>query len=79
MVGNTIELDVRDFHRRGEEPFGAIMEAVGRLGPEDAFVLINSFEPLPLYGVLAGKGFEHSAEQVAPDHWRITFKRRRKG
>lgn len=77
MAGTTVELDVRDFHRRGEEPFGAIMGALSRLGPEDVFVLINSFEPLPLYSVMAKKGFDHAAEQVAPDCWRITFTPRR--
>lgn len=76
MAGKTIELDVRDYHRRGEEPFQAIMETVNKLGPEDVFVLINSFEPLPLYRVMEGKGFAHSAEQKGPDEWRITFYRK---
>lgn len=75
MPGKTVELDVRPFHERGEEPFHAIMRAVGSLGPEDAFVLINSFEPVPLYGVMARLGFSHQAEQVAPGVWRITFRK----
>lgn len=75
-MANRVELDVRDFHRRGEEPFDAIMAAVKNLGPDDVFVLINSFEPRPLYNVMAGKGFEHRAEQLGPDYWRITFKRK---
>lgn len=76
MTARTVELDVREYHRRGEEPFEAIMGAVDALGPEDALVLINSFEPLPLYRVMAGKGFDHEAERLAEDHWRITFRRR---
>ncbi len=76
LSGKSVELDVREFHRRGEEPFEAIMEAVNRLGPEDVLVLVNSFEPLPLYRVMAKKGFDHEAERLAPDHWRITFRRR---
>lgn len=52
------------------------METVNKLGPEDVFVLINSFEPLPLYRVMEGKGFAHSAEQKGPDEWRITFYRK---
>lgn len=75
MAGKTVELDVRDFHKRGEEPFGAIMGAIDKLGPDDVFVLVNSFEPLPLYRVMEGKGFNHSTEQLAADHWRITFTR----
>lgn len=76
MAGKTVELDVRDFHKRGEEPFGAIMAAVDQLGQDDVFVLINSFEPLPLYRVMESKGFDHATERVAADHWRITFTRR---
>lgn len=76
MAGKTVELDVRDFHTRGEEPFGAIMAAVDQLGAEDVLVLINSFEPFPLYRVMEGKGFNHATERIAPDHWRITFTRR---
>lgn len=75
MSTKTVELDVREYHGRGEEPFDAIMSAVNTLGPEDVFVLINSFEPLPLYRVLEGKGFNHEAEQLSADHWRITFRR----
>ncbi len=73
MAGRSIELDVRPYHARGEEPFPAIMEAVSSLGPEDVFVLVNSFEPVPLYGVLARLGFRHRSEEVAPGLWRVTF------
>lgn len=76
MSGKTVELDVRDYHRRGKEPFAAIMATVGRLEPDDVFVLVNSFEPLPLYRVMEARGFDHRAEQLAPDCWRITFFRR---
>ncbi len=74
LADRVVDLDVREYHRRGEEPFAAIMEAVNGLEPGDVFVLVNSFEPLPLYRVMEGKGFTHEAEQVAPDEWRITFR-----
>lgn len=74
MAGKVVELDVREYHQRGEEPFAAIMQAVNSLQQGDVFVLVNSFEPLPLYRVMEGKGFAHEVEQVAPDNWRITFR-----
>lgn len=70
-----VELDVRDFHSRGEEPFPVIMRAVQHLGPGDSLVLINTFEPRPLYLALKTQGFAHTAEQLGPDHFRITFTR----
>jgi uncharacterized protein (DUF2249 family) len=68
-------LDVRELHTRGEEPFGVIMAAVGKLAPGQRFVLINTFEPVPLYRVLGRQGFTHVAEELGPNHWRITFSR----
>ncbi len=75
MAMRTVQLDVRPFHERGEEPFQAIMDAVGSLGPDDAFLLVNSFEPIPLFGVMKRMGFTYSADEVAPDEWRILFTR----
>lgn len=71
-----VELDVRDHRRRGEDPFADIMQAVSQLAPDDTFVLINSFEPHPLYRVMAEKGFDHAAERLGPEHYRVTFIRR---
>jgi uncharacterized protein (DUF2249 family) len=73
----TVTLDVRDFHERGEEPFAAIMSAVREVGVGEHFILINSFEPVPLYGVLGQAGFEHHSEQLGPDEWRIDFEKMR--
>lgn len=70
-----VELDVREYHSRGEEPFAAIMAVVESLRDGQEFVLVNTFEPLPLYRVMANGGFRHRAEQVGPGHWRITFSR----
>lgn len=70
-----VELDVRDYHREGREPFGDIMAVVDSLREDQEFVLINTFEPVPLYRVLGQKGFSPQAEQLGPQHWRITFRR----
>lgn len=68
-----LRLDVRPFHERGEEPFGAIMTAVDSLEPGQAFLLVNSFEPVPLLRVLGKRGFEARCEEVGPDEWHVLF------
>lgn len=71
----TIELDVSHYHDEGREPFGDIMDAAGRLAVGDALVLRNSFEPVPLYGVMTANGFGHVTQQESPERWVITFTR----
>jgi uncharacterized protein (DUF2249 family) len=71
--GRLVHLDVREDIRRGREPFGRIMATVKDLRPEQVFVLHAPFEPLPLYGVLGGRGFAHWAESRAPDDWSVWF------
>jgi uncharacterized protein (DUF2249 family) len=53
------------------EPFGAIMAALGDIAPGETLLLVNSFEPEPLYGVLDQRGFVHETTQVAPDEWHV--------
>lgn len=53
------------------EPFSDIMAAVDELPETETLVLINSFEPEPLYAVLERRGFSHEAEQVAENEWRV--------
>ncbi len=75
---STIEplcLDVRPYHERKEEPFQAIMDAVGTLQPDQAFLLINSFEPTPLFAVMRKKGFEYQCTEVGPEEYHILFQR----
>jgi uncharacterized protein (DUF2249 family) len=70
-----VSLDVRDQIRRGEEPFARIMSAVKALAADQALVLRAPFEPLPLYKVLAARGFAHWTERQAPDDWVVSFYR----
>lgn len=72
-MSRLVELDVRHYHAQGKEPFGDIMAAIGGLEAGDSLVLRNTFEPVPLYGVLAGHGFSHAVRQEAPSDWFITF------
>ena len=71
----AVDLDVRDYHARGEEPFSAIVAAVAQVPLGKALRLRNTFEPFPLYDVLAKRGFLHAAHQLGPDDWEILFVR----
>ncbi|MFC7140818.1 DUF2249 domain-containing protein [Halosimplex aquaticum] len=64
----TRTLDAREIDG---EPFGDITSALGDLPEDGTLRLINSFEPEPLYGVLAERGFTHETEQVADDEWHV--------
>jgi uncharacterized protein (DUF2249 family) len=75
MSGETVpeadrELDVRQIDG---EPFGDIVAALDDLPADETLVLINSFEPVPLYEVLEDRGFEHRTSQVAPDEWHVAI------
>jgi len=66
-------VDVREDVRAGEEPYHRIMKAVASLRADQVLQLCNLFEPVPLYDVLAQRGFAHWAEQRGPEEWWITF------
>ena len=76
MPGNTtVTVDVREDILQGREPFDRIMAAVSQLEPGDTLLLINSFEPLPLYRVMEQNGFTHWAERTADGVWKMYFRR----
>ncbi len=66
-------LDVRQELRRGGEPLASILKAVDALAPGQPLLLITPFEPLPLYAVLARKGFIHTAIRQPAGHWEVLF------
>jgi uncharacterized protein (DUF2249 family) len=68
-------LDVRPLLSSGEDPFAKIMAVVAKLAPGAVLVLDAPFDPAPLRRVLAGKGFSEHAECLAPDHWRVYFRK----
>jgi uncharacterized protein (DUF2249 family) len=70
-----VHVDVRDDLRRGQEPFAKIMAAVKGLREDEVLALRAPFEPVPLYEVLARRGFAHSAERHAADDWCVWFYR----
>jgi len=53
------------------EPFGAITAALDDLAPGESLLLINQFEPVPLYGVLDERGFTHDATEVDEEEWHV--------
>ena len=64
-------LDVREDLRQGREPFGRIMGALNALGADWVLVLRAPFEPVPLYRVLARRGFASWTERRADDDWSV--------
>lgn len=63
-------LDVRDIEG---EPFGDIVAALETLAPDERLLLVNSFEPEPLYAVLDERGFTHEAREDEDGVWRVTI------
>lgn len=62
------ELDVRTIDGA---PFDPIVEALDDLRAGETLVLVSSFEPEPLYEVLAMRGYAHRTERVADDEWHV--------
>ena len=67
-----VELDVRPILAAGKDPFMDIMEKVKCLSDEETLLIINTFEPVPLYSVLGKKGYGHKSINNNGE-WRIYF------
>ncbi len=76
MEKKIVELDVREDLKNKLEPFQKIMSAIAGLDANDVFILHAPFKPVPLFGVLKAKGFEHKAEEIDKKHWKVTFTKR---
>lgn len=61
-------LDARDVEG---EPFGAIMSSLEELSGNESLLLINSFEPEPLYDVLEDRGYEYETANPAAGEWHV--------
>ena len=66
-------LDLRDDMRSGREPFSSIMAAVRGLENGQVLRLRTIFEPVPLFAVMAKRGFLHESRRDAPDDWSVWF------
>jgi uncharacterized protein (DUF2249 family) len=67
--------DARPIIAAGDEPFDQIMAAVGALEPDEEFVVLAPFEPVPLEGVLGAQGFSYEALDIGGGDWQVTFRR----
>lgn len=68
-----IDVDVRPILRAGGEPFPVIMSALERLEPGQGLRLYATFKPVPLFAVMADKGFAHSARALDAGEWEVLF------
>ena len=68
-----IDVDVRPLLRAGGEPFSLIMEALDRLEPGQGLRLYATFKPIPLFGVMADRGFAHSETALDGGEWEVLF------
>ncbi|MGH7048347.1 MAG: DUF2249 domain-containing protein [Stellaceae bacterium] len=66
-------LDVREILKAGGEPFSQIMQAVDALAPGQGLRLLATFKPVPLFGVMAQRGFDHAERQIGGGDWEVIF------
>jgi uncharacterized protein (DUF2249 family) len=64
-------LDVREIDG---EPFGEIVAALEKLPEDETLLLVNSFEPEPLYNVLEDRSFEFETDNPEPDLWHVEIR-----
>ncbi len=68
-----LEVDVRPILKAGGEPFSLIMTAVESAKPGQGICLYAPFKPVPLFNVMAGKGFAHSETEIGGGDWQVLF------
>ena len=68
-----LDVDVRPILRGGGEPFSVIMAALERLEEGQGVRLYAPFKPVPLFAVLADKGFAHSETALDGGEWEVLF------
>jgi uncharacterized protein (DUF2249 family) len=68
-----VDVDVRPILRAGGEPFSVIMSALDRLAPGQGLRLYAPFKPVPLFAVMADRGFAHSEQALDAGEWEVLF------
>jgi uncharacterized protein (DUF2249 family) len=66
-----IDVDVRPILRAGGEPFSVIMAALGGLEAGQGIRLTAPFKPVPLFAVMADKGFAHAEQALDAGDWEV--------
>lgn len=67
------ELDLRPILRAGGEPFQEIMLAVDALPPGGSLRLLVTFRPVPLFTVMANRGFGVRDRPLGGGDWEVVF------
>lgn len=68
-----VDLDVRPILRTGKDPFTVIMAALDELAPGQGLRLYAPFKPVPLFGVMASRGFSHQETELEGGQWEVLF------
>lgn len=76
--GKIKSFDVRPILDSGKDPLKDIMQFIKELKSDEALLIINSFEPIPLYSMLGDKGFMHWTESEA-NSYNVYFYREKEG
>jgi len=76
ITPQAVVLDVRSDIRAGRDPLEKILAAADGIGDDQELIILNDFEPVPLYRVLGGRGFSHQTERTSDSAWRIVFQRK---
>lgn len=73
-MSDFIDLDVRPILRAGGEPFSTIMAVLEQLAPGQGLRLYATFRPIPLFGVMAERGFTHEEAELEDGEWEVLFR-----
>jgi hypothetical protein len=60
-----------DLRTLAEDPFDRVMKLAEGVKPGEGFVLVQSFEPIPLLAHLSQRGFLHHTERIGSREYRI--------
>lgn len=72
MSHDTPDTDRRlDVRTLDGEPFDDIVAALDDLPTDESLLLVNSFEPEPLYNVLEQRGFQYSTTNPEDGVWHV--------
>ena len=70
----TIEnFEVLDVRGQNKDPFDIIIKKASNIEPGQGFVLIQSFEPIPIIKMLSQLGFESETKQISENEFHIYF------
>ncbi len=71
----VVHLDVRPVLAASQEPFGLIMQTAAGIPDGGTLELVAPFEPVPLFHVMAGRGFVSRTSERDDGSWVMRFTR----